>query len=1216
MVTGCQRTVTVMVLNNTSNIDVFSTVTPNHACVDALFDGSISVYATGGSGMFEYSFNGGEFGSQNLWHSLAPSIYYIVTRDVQSGCETIIEVDVPTEDNCVPFLDVNNRPFCLNEENAILTATAISDCEDDFTYRWHQDCRNLYFEGASVPVATEEEMSCVYSVTATSVATGCISTASVEVLVYNQPPLVTTKSITNISSTSAKSGGNVTNTGCATVTARGVCWSTSSNPTVSGSHTTNGNSTGSFTSTITGLSPNTTYYVRAYANYDAGTAYGNEVSFTTNGCSDISLPYTENFDSYTSSTTASTGVQPDCWNLVLSDVPMTDANRPQLYYKSSYAHSGSYSLLLNYRGVYAMPALSENVPMNRVKLEMYLRQPKPYYALEVGAWEDDGTFVPVTTFNNNGTGVEFVECDFSSYTGNARRIAFRNVLSDETNYNYSYNYIDDIVLTEICDPISLPYTEDFESFTASTTASTGVQPNCWELVHVDVPMTDANRPQLYYKNTYAHSGDYSLLLNYRGIYAMPALSENMPMNNVKLEMYLRQPKAAYQLEVGVYEDDGTFVPVTTFNNSGTGVEHVECDFSAYTGNGHRIAFRNILGGGANYNYSYNYLDDIVLTSICDPIPFPYTETFESYTTSTTASTGVQPDCWNLVREDVAMTDATRPQLYRKSSYAHSGAYSLLLNYRGVYAMPALSDEVPMNNVKLEMYLRQPKDAYQLEVGVYEYDGTFVPVTTFNNNSTGVEFVECDFSSYTGNGRRIAFRNVLGDGANYNYSYNYLDDIVLTYLCEPIIPPYTENFESYTESTTASTGVQPDCWELVQADVAMTDATQLQLYYKNSFAHSGNYSLKMGYRGIYAMPALSNDVPMNNVKLKMYLRQPNAAYQLEVGVWDGQEFVPVKRINNSSTDVELVECNFSTYTGNGHRIAFRNVLGGGANYTYSYNYIDDIVLTVCNPISLPYAENFESFTENTTASTGVEPDCWDLVREDVTITDATRPQLYYKSSYAHSGNYSLKMGYRGIYAMPALSEEVPMSNVRLEMYLRQPNAAYRLEVGVWDDMAQTFEVVKLFNNSTTNVERVTCDFSGYTGSGRRIAFRNVLGGGANYNYSYNYIDDITLSYTDNTRNAATNDNNSNGTGIGRLLESVSVYPNPTKDLVNVQCTMNNEQLEVKGIEVIDMYGKVIYTVTGANNGSSTQINVSNLAAGMYFVRVTTDQGAVTKTFVKK
>ena len=94
-------------------------------------------------------------------------------------------------------------------------------------------------------------------------------------------PTVTTTSISSIASTTATSGGNVTDDGGATVTARGVCWSTSHNPTTSNSKTTNGTGIGSFTSSLTGLTAGTTYYVRAYATNSAGTAYGNERSFST-----------------------------------------------------------------------------------------------------------------------------------------------------------------------------------------------------------------------------------------------------------------------------------------------------------------------------------------------------------------------------------------------------------------------------------------------------------------------------------------------------------------------------------------------------------------------------------------------------------------------------------------------------------------------------------------------------------------------------------------------------------------------------------------------------------------------------------------------------------------------------------------------------------------------------------------------------------------------
>ena len=97
-------------------------------------------------------------------------------------------------------------------------------------------------------------------------------------------PSITTTAISSITTTSASSGGNLTSIGTSNVTARGVCWNTSPNPTtanskvnISGTIT----SAGSFTSSLTGLTATTTYYVRAYATNGSGTSYGEEFSFTT-----------------------------------------------------------------------------------------------------------------------------------------------------------------------------------------------------------------------------------------------------------------------------------------------------------------------------------------------------------------------------------------------------------------------------------------------------------------------------------------------------------------------------------------------------------------------------------------------------------------------------------------------------------------------------------------------------------------------------------------------------------------------------------------------------------------------------------------------------------------------------------------------------------------------------------------------------------------------
>lgn len=96
-----------------------------------------------------------------------------------------------------------------------------------------------------------------------------------------QLPAVSTSVPTIIDQTSIICGGTVTSQGNSPVTARGVCWSTFQNPTVSGAHTTDGSGTGAFTSQITGLTSATSYYIRAYASNGAGTAYGNQLYFTT-----------------------------------------------------------------------------------------------------------------------------------------------------------------------------------------------------------------------------------------------------------------------------------------------------------------------------------------------------------------------------------------------------------------------------------------------------------------------------------------------------------------------------------------------------------------------------------------------------------------------------------------------------------------------------------------------------------------------------------------------------------------------------------------------------------------------------------------------------------------------------------------------------------------------------------------------------------------------
>jgi hypothetical protein len=108
----------------------------------------------------------------------------------------------------------------------------------------------------------------LYAATAGNTQSGTLST-------------VYTNAITELSFQQAKLNGDLSNSGGKVILAKGFCWSTTPNPTESNATVVSGNNTGTFVYAATGLLPNTTYYVRAFATSTSGTAYGQEVSFTT-----------------------------------------------------------------------------------------------------------------------------------------------------------------------------------------------------------------------------------------------------------------------------------------------------------------------------------------------------------------------------------------------------------------------------------------------------------------------------------------------------------------------------------------------------------------------------------------------------------------------------------------------------------------------------------------------------------------------------------------------------------------------------------------------------------------------------------------------------------------------------------------------------------------------------------------------------------------------
>ncbi len=200
---------------------------------------------------------------------------------------------------------------------------------------------------------------------------GTVYGSQVSFTTIYDPPTVTTSSVGSITSSTVRTGGNVTADGGATVTARGVCWATTQNPTTSNSKTSNSTGTGSFDSYVSGLAPGTTYYLRAYATNSGGTSYGSQVSFTTAAAS----AYYEDGE-YNVYQTNTQGTNP-CEILILGDgYQSTDFATDGLFDQNAneaieaFFAVEPYTTYRNYFKVYKMAAFSEDSGVTQTDLSI------------------------------------------------------------------------------------------------------------------------------------------------------------------------------------------------------------------------------------------------------------------------------------------------------------------------------------------------------------------------------------------------------------------------------------------------------------------------------------------------------------------------------------------------------------------------------------------------------------------------------------------------------------------------------------------------------------------------------------------------------------------------------------------------------------------------------------------------------------------------------
>lgn len=270
-------------------------------------------------------------------------------------------------------------------------------------------------------------------------------------------------------------------------------------------------------------------------------------------------------------------------------------------------------------------------------------------------------------------------------------------------------------------------------------------------------------------------------------------------------------------------------------------------------------------------------------------------------------------------------------------------------------------------------------------------------------------------------------------------------------------------------------------------------------------------------------------------------------------------------------------------------------------------------TTCATIThLPYVEDFENYFQPWYYNEFARPRCWSFPYTSWAYPDIFFPEnaSIQVTHYYVGDSHSLWLrtdnaGDMLMAVMPRLDVELHDVRASFQMLAESGNSG-RLEVGVLNSTADenSFELVRTIEageiTGSWTDEVVDFDLTNISGTGNHIAFRYYP---QNYNW-FMWMDNIVISYIHPS------DTDSVGIAPHQLDMSINVLPNPTTG----KCTIRSEEFLIDQVEVFDVFGKELDIVQV--DDYQIDINLSSRASGIYFVRVITEQGTVTKRVVKR
>ena len=370
--------------------------------------------------------------------------------------------------------------------------------------------------------------------------------------------------------------------------------------------------------------------------------------------------------------------------------------------------------------------------------------------------------------------------------------------------------------------------------------------------------------------------------------------------------------------------------------------------------------------------------------------------------------------WTTVRSEVSITT---PGIYRMMFVWYNDRIGVGHN------PPAAIDNVIIRQTTCQIPTNLQYTAYD--------DSIALNWTPGGDESQWV--VSCEDTSFVCN---TPYATITGLTANTTYhvqvrSYCFIGDTSLANTvtihteCRPLMVPYYENFDAITTSTTPLTGVSMPCWHFTPTLTYGSDETWLEptIYYGSSLAQSGNYSVRFKGVGYVTLPPVN--LPLNRVKITLGHFTNDASNTLEIGVMEGNQFIPFTTVSDQAGVYGTHTVAFNNYTGSSRTIAF-NVPDPDPDgwFHNSIQFIDDIAieeLPICMPVT-NIQSNYSSTTEILLDWTDVTPSAgWRIEYGPVGFTQGTGTMVYTTSHPFNITGLDTLSGY-DFYVRPVCSAE--------------------------------------------------------------------------------------------------------------------------------------------------------------------------------------------------